>query len=154
MSRLFRETLCQRANKMIIPTNWKQFIFTCVHCYSKLSPFPRPLSIVICAGTQNKEESWCPRLSRCFLYWHNVCAHESMWCRSTLNTSTSPLPIMHCGKGNTHFVYLEEVRDGNYQPEERRGNQTKAKRTGKSLCLDCPRSIWASWCFFQSKCIL
>lgn len=124
MSQLFRKTL-RKSSKIIIPTTRKQFMFTCVHCY-QLNPFPlwriqrkvrvHGLQGVSFAGTM----------------------HVSLWCRSTLNISTSPLPIMHRVKGNTHFIYLEETRGGSSQPEERRGNKTKAKGREKCLCLNIP----------------
>lgn len=51
-----------------------------------------------------------------------------------LNDRTSKLPVMHCEKGNTYFIYLEETRHGNCHAEERRGNITKDKRTRERGC--------------------
>lgn len=43
---------------------------------------------------------------------------------------------MHSRKGNTHFIYLEETKDGNYQPERRGGNKAQDKRTDKRrVCI-------------------
>lgn len=79
-----------------------------------------------------------------------MCAHESVWCRSTLNISTSPLPIMHCGKGNTHCVYLEEARDGNYQPEEKR-NPNQSQKNRKEFAFGLSSLDKSQLLFFSVK---
>ncbi|KAK2821910.1 hypothetical protein Q5P01_021975 [Channa striata] len=40
---------------------------------------------------------------------------------------------MHCGKGHTHFIYLEETR--NDQPKGKEGNNQK-QRTDKEIKVD------------------
>ena len=104
----------RKSASQIIPTNRKT-IHVYLHSLLLVQSF---------LPAENTEESHCPR---CFLCLHNACAHVSMWCHSLLNSSTSPLPIMHCGKGNTHFVYLEETTGSN-SLKRRRGNKARKEK--------------------------
>lgn len=42
---------------------------------------------------------------------------------------------MHCAKGNTHFIYLEETRHEKYQAEGRGRNITKDTRTREKVWI-------------------
>lgn len=42
---------------------------------------------------------------------------------------------MHCEKGNTHFIYLEQTRHENYQAERGGRNITKDERTREKVWI-------------------
>lgn len=113
-------------------------MFTYVHCYPKLPPSP-PLTLhcnlipvlriqrkVSVQGYQGV--SFAPTMC-VYTREHGV---TSVWKSNTLL-----LPIMHCGKGNTHFAYLEQCRDGSYQPERGVGGlkETNLKEDLELLAL-------------------